>query len=128
MKALLDTHVFLWVMMGDSRLSEKAQKAYLDPQNSIFFSAASFWEVGIKMSLGKLSLKDGWMKSFEDQMKINTIQWLPIERLHCEEVSKLPFHHRDPFDRMLIAQALVEDLALISGDPRFADYGVNCLW
>ena len=65
------------------------------------------------MSLGKLSLKDGWLKGFEEQMKKNTIQWLPIERLHCEEVSKLPFHHRDPFDRMLIAQALVEELALI---------------
>lgn len=128
MKALLDTHVFLWLIMGDGRLSEKAQEAYLDPQNSIFFSAASFWEVGIKTSLGKLSLKDGWLKGFEDQMKKNTIQWLPIERPHCEKVSKLPFHHRDPFDRMLIAQALVEGLTLISGELRFKEYGVQCLW
>jgi len=128
MKALLDTHVFLWLMTGDSRLSRKARQAFLDPGNNIYLSAASFWEIGIKTSLGKLSLKDGWLKGFEEEMKKNTIQWLPIERLHCEQVSKLPFHHRDPFDRMLIAQALVEDLALVSGDPRFAEYGVNCLW
>jgi PIN domain nuclease of toxin-antitoxin system len=128
MKALLDTHVFLWLMMGDDRLSQKAREAFLNPQNSIFLSAASFWEVGIKTSLGKLSLKEGWLKGFEDQMKKNTIQWLPIERRHCEKVSILPFHHRDPFDRMLIAQALVEGLTLVSGDHRFADYGVNCLW
>jgi PIN domain nuclease of toxin-antitoxin system len=128
MNALLDTHIFLWMMMGDKRLSEKARQAYLDPENRIYLSAASFWEIGIKTSLGRLSLKNEWLKGFEEQMKINTIQWLPIERAHCEQVSKLPFHHRDPFDRMLIAQALVEDLALVSSDPRFAEYGVNCLW
>jgi PIN domain nuclease of toxin-antitoxin system len=128
MKILLDTHVFLWVMMGDKHLSEKARQAYLDPANSIYLSAASFWEIGIKTSLGKLSLKKEWLKGIEEQMKANTIQWVPLERSHCAQVSKLPFHHRDPFDRMLIAQALVEDLALLSGDPRFAAYGVNCLW
>jgi PIN domain nuclease of toxin-antitoxin system len=61
-------------------------------------------------------------------MKINTIQWLPIEKRHCEQVSRLPFHHRDPFDRMLIAQALVEDLTLVSSDASFAAYQVPCLW
>jgi PIN domain nuclease of toxin-antitoxin system len=68
------------------------------------------------------------LKGFAEQMKKNTIQWLPIERRHCEKVSKLPFHHRDPFDRLRIAQALVEGLTLVSGDHRFAEYGVNCLW
>jgi PIN domain nuclease of toxin-antitoxin system len=128
MKVLLDTHVFLWLMSGDSRLSQKARLAFLETKNNLYLSAASFWEIGIKTSLGKLSLKKGWLKVFEEQMKANTIQWLPIERSHCDQVSKLPFHHRDPFDRMLIAQARVEGLALVSSDPRFAEYGVTCLW
>ena len=128
MKTLLDTHVFLWLITGDGRLSKSARQAYLDPETGVYLSAASFWEIGIKTSLGKLTLKEDWLQGFEEQMKINTIQWLPIESRHCEQVSRLPFHHRDPFDRMLIAQALVEDLTLVSSDACFAAYGVPCLW
>jgi PIN domain nuclease of toxin-antitoxin system len=128
MKVLLDTHVFLWLIIGDERLSKKARKAFLDPQNQIFLSAVSLWEIGIKVSLGKLSLKDGWVKQFEKEMKINTIQVLPIEITHCENISTLPFHHRDPFDRMLISQATVERMAILTADSRFSDYGVKCIW
>ncbi|MGB9440822.1 MAG: type II toxin-antitoxin system VapC family toxin, partial [Desulfobacterales bacterium] len=106
MKVLLDTHAFLWLISGDDRLSETAQKTFLNPGNILFFSAASLWEICIKMSLGKLSLKSGWLKTIEDEMKINAIQWLSIEMTHCVKLINLPFHHRDPFDRMLVAQAM----------------------
>lgn len=128
MKILLDTHALLWVLTGDKRLSKTAGKIFLDPENSLFFSMTSLWEISIKMSLGKLSLKRGWLKTIQDEMKINTIHWLPIEIAHCAELTKLPFHHRDPFDRMLIAQAMVEDMLLLSRDTRLSDYEINRIW
>jgi len=128
MKALLDTHAFLWLITGDERLSETSKEIFLDQENSLFFSAASLWEICVKKSLGKLSLKGGWLKIIQDEMEVNAIQWLPIEMLHCAELTKLPFHHRDPFDRMLIAQAMVEDMHLLSRDSRFSAYEITCIW
>ncbi len=128
MNVLLDTHTFLWSITGDDRLSKTAEKAFLNPDNNLFFSAASFWEICIKMSLGKLSLKRGWFKTIQEEMKINAIQWLPVEMQHCAELTKLPFHHRDPFDRMLIAQAMVEDLQLLSRDSRLSAYEIKRIW
>jgi PIN domain nuclease of toxin-antitoxin system len=104
-KVLLDTHAFLWLITDDDRLSENARQTFLNTENSLFFSAASLWEICIKKSLRKLSLKDGWFQTIQKEMEINTIQWLPIETTHCAEVTELPFHHRDPFDRMLIDSA-----------------------
>jgi PIN domain nuclease of toxin-antitoxin system len=128
MKTLLDTHALLWLITGDERLSETAKKSFLDQENSLFFSAASLWEICIKKSRGKLSLKSGWLKAIQDEMKINAIQWLPIEMLHCAELTKLPFYHRDPFDRMLIAQAMVEDMQLLSRNSRLSDYEITRIW
>ena len=128
MKALLDTHAFLWLIAGDERVSKTAQEIFLDKGNRLFFSAASLWEICIKMSLGKLSLKSGWLKIMQEEMDANAIQWLPIEMLHCLEVTELPSHHRDPFDRMLIAQAMVEDMVLLSRDIRLSDYEVTRMW
>jgi len=128
MRVLLDTHVFLWLIIGDGRLSRKAKQAFLEPKNRVYLSAVSFWEISIKMSLGKLSLKNGWVRLFEKEMKINTIQMLPLEITHCEQVSKLPFHHRDPFDRMLISQAMVEEMAIMTGDGQFSGYGIPLVW
>ena len=128
MKTLLDTHAFLWLITGDKRLSETARKIFLDQENSLFFSMTSLWEMCIKISLGKLSLKGGWLKTIQDEMKINAIHWLPIEMQHCAELTKLPFHHRDPFDRMLIAQAMVEDMLLLSRDVRLSDYEITRVW
>ena len=128
MKVLLDTHAFLWLISGDDRLSETAQKTFLNPGNILFFSAASLWEICIKMSLGKLSLKSGWLKTIEDEMKINAIQWLSIEMTHCVKLINLPFHHRDPFDRMLVAQAIVDDMQLLSRDTRLSSYEIKCIW
>ena len=128
MKVLLDTHAFLWLITDDERLSENARQTFLNTENSLFFSAVSLWEICIKKSLGKISLRDGWFQTIKDEMEINTIQWLPIEMTHCAEVTELPFHHRDPFDRMLIAQAIVEEMKLLSRDSRLSDYAIELIW
>jgi PIN domain nuclease of toxin-antitoxin system len=128
MNVLLDTHAFLWSITGDDQLSKTAEKTFLHPDNNLYFSAASFWEICVKLSLGKLSLKRDWFKTIQEEMRINAVQWLPVEMQHCVELTKLPFHHRDPFDRMLIAQAMVEDLRLLSRDPRLSAYEIDRIW
>ena len=128
MKVLLDTHAFLWSISGDDRLSKTAEETFLNPEIELLFSAASFWEICIKMSLGKLSLKPGWLKTIQKEMKINAIQWLPVEMQHYAELINLPFHHRDPFDRMLIAQAMIEDLQILSRDRRLSAYDIVRIW
>ena len=128
MKVLLDTHAFLWLITDDDRLSENARQTFLNTGNSLFFSAASLWEICIKKSLGKISLKDGWFQTIQAEMETNTIQWLPIEMTHCAEVTELPFHHRDPFDRMLIAQAIVEEMKLLSRDSPLSNYAIELIW
>lgn len=128
MKVLLDTHTFLWLITDDDRLSETARQTFLDPENGIFFSVASLWEICIKMSLEKVSLKTGWFQTIQEEMKANAIQWLPIEIQHCAEIAELPFHHRDPFDRLLIAQAMVEDMQLLSRDNRLSAYNIKRIW
>lgn len=128
MKVLLDTHAFLWAITGDKKLSKTARKTFLDPHNRLFFSAVSIWEISIKISLGKLSLKSGWLKKIQNEMSVNAIQWLPVEMPHCAELTKLPFHHRDPFDRMLVAQAKVEELQVLSRDVRLSAYDIQRIW
>ena len=128
MNVLLDTHAFLWSITGDDRLSKTAEKTFLDPDNNLYFSAASFWEICLKLSLGKLSLKREWFKTIQEEMRINAVQWLPVEMEHCLELTKLPFHHRDPFDRMLIAQAMIEDMRLLSRDHRLSAYEIERIW
>jgi PIN domain nuclease of toxin-antitoxin system len=128
MKVLLDTLAFLWLITDEDRLSENARQTFLNTENSLFFSAASLWEICIKKSLGKISLMDGWFQTIQKEIQINTIQWLPIEMTHCAEVTELPFHHRDPFDRMLIAQAIVEEMKLLSRDSRLSDYAIELIW
>ena len=102
MKLLLDTHVFLWMMAGEN-LSATARQVLLDPQNDLYLSAASYWEICIKLSLGKLQLSPQSAEVFNDEMKVNRILWLPVERSHCRSLLDLPQIHGDPFDRLLIA-------------------------
>jgi len=128
MKVLLDTHAFLWLITDDDRLSKNARQTFLNTENSLFLSAASLWEICIKKSLGRISLKNGWLQTIQEEMEINTIQWLPIEMTHCAEVAELPFLHRDPFDRMLIAQSIVEGMRLLSRDSRLSDYAIELIW
>ena len=127
MKLLLDTHVFLWMMAGEN-LSATARQALLDPQNALYLSAASYWEICIKLSLGKLQLSPQWAEVFDGEMKVNRILWLPVERSHCRSLLDLPQIHGDPFDRLLIAQAQVENLTLVTADSSLRNYNVATIW
>ncbi len=128
MRILLDTHAVLWAFSGDSRFSSTAREAFLNAENDLFLSVASIWEISIKLSLGKLKLRDGWLAHFESELRANTIRLLSIKPSHCEVVASLPFHHRDPFDRMLVAQASVEEMFVLSGDEQLSKYSVKQVW
>ena len=128
MKLLLDTHAFLWFIQGSGTLSPRALEAIEDDKNELWFSAASYWEICIKTSIGRLELAKGWPRIFDREMRRNGIQWLDLRREHLLGIVDLPFHHRDPFDRLLIAQAVRERLVMVSADGQFSVYGVRTLW
>ena len=112
MRYLLDTHTLLWMFHGDPHLSQAAAEAILSPANELFFSLAGYWEICLKYSLGKLTLKPGWPQVLDREMARNGIQWLPIQKEHLLGVLDLPFLHRDPFDRLLVAQARHEQMVI----------------
>jgi len=120
---LLDTHVLLWWLSDDPQLGQVTRQAISDPRNQVFISAASAWEISIKKSLGKLSAPDD-MDSIVDDEGFDT---LPISFFHGEQAGMLPGHHKDPFDRMLIAQAQSEGLVLVTGDEKIARYGIRTM-
>ena len=128
MKLLLDTHALLWMSDASGRLSAKAAATIMDGRNDLLLSVASWWEIAIKISLGKLELKSDWAPALKREMRHNGITWLSVRPDHCERVCLLPFHHRDPFDRLLVAQAQVEKLAVVTADPHFAPYGIDVVW
>ena len=128
MRLLLDTHTFLWYILGQMQLSAKAHALIQDPANDKFLSIASPWEVGIKVSTGKLTLSEPLEPNFLEQMRINAAHLLPFTLAHVALTATLPFHHRDPFDRMLIAQSLAEGIPLVSADPIMDSYSVIRLW
>jgi PIN domain nuclease of toxin-antitoxin system len=128
MKILLDTHAFLWIITDLPNLSKKAKKTFLDEDNEIMLSMASIWEMGIKVSLKKLTLSQSFNKFIPLQLQQNSIETLDINFRHINEIIKLPFHHRDPFDRLIIAQALVEDIPVISNDKHFDSYNIERIW
>jgi PIN domain nuclease of toxin-antitoxin system len=122
---LLDTNVVVWLLLGDrDHVSRRATDALQDAANRLAVSAASVWEIAVKRSLGKLVIEDRWARSLARL----DLDHLPVTALHAEAVEHLPWHHRDPFDRLLIAQASLERLTLVTADRRFADYGVDVLW
>jgi PIN domain nuclease of toxin-antitoxin system len=127
MKLLLDTHAFLWFIEDNPRLSVEA-KALLESDVELLISAASLWEIAIKASLGKLTLAQPYDTFIPQQLEQNMIEILPIELAHLAIVSALPFYHRDPFDRLLIAQAMAERLPLVSADAAFDAYAVERRW
>ncbi len=127
-KYLLDTHTFLWWISDAPELTAKARAAIADADNDCFLSMASCWEMAIKSSLGKLSLIKPVEKFVTEQLTANSFSLLSIELRHVAKVETLSFYHRDPFDRLLIAQALTDRLTMISADTVFADYGVNLIW
>jgi PIN domain nuclease of toxin-antitoxin system len=128
MRLLLDTHAFLWFIMGSSSLSPSTRDLIEDGANERFLSAASLWEIAIKVSIGKLTLSAPFDVLFPEQLDSNGIGLLGIEAAHTAVVSTLPFHHRDPFDRLLVAQAVVEGMPIISTDIAFDAYPVTRLW
>lgn len=128
MTALLDTHTILWFWWDDPRLSASALNLIRDPTNRKLVSSGSVWEVAIKVSLGKLDVGGSFGGLFPQQMHRTNFEWLPISDDHLAVVATLPFHHKDPFDRLLIAQSLCEKIPIISADAVFDDYGVVRLW
>jgi len=127
-RLLLDTHAFLWWVSEDAKLSKAAREAIGDGANECHFSMASAWELAIKVSLGKLTVNGRLDRFLPEQLAANAFDTLHVEVDHVARVSALPFHHRDPFDRLLAAQALSEDLAIVSADPVFRRYGVRRVW
>lgn len=121
---LIGTHALLWAADATDRLSENARKLLSSPEARIHVSMASLWEIAIKQSIGKLDLADDFFRSVFESGYLK----LPVEVPHLERYLELPLHHRDPFDRLLIAQAKVEGLVIISQDTAFLDYGAEVLW
>jgi PIN domain nuclease of toxin-antitoxin system len=128
MKALLDTHTLLWLVDEPEKLPTRIVAICEDGNNELYISIASFWELAIKMSLGKIELDENALARLKTWCDDNAVRSLPISLHHCQQVQILPFHHRDPFDRLLIAQALCDQLMLLSADGYFADYGVDVIW
>ena len=122
-RILLDTHVLIWWMNGDEQLGHNAQKHISNTENAIYISAASVWEMSIKQQLGKLTVPD----DIESLIEVLGFSALPFNLFHSQQAGRLPMHHRDPFDRMLIAQAQAEGLQILTKDEHFPAYGVRLI-
>ncbi|MBI2912117.1 MAG: type II toxin-antitoxin system VapC family toxin [Chloroflexi bacterium] len=128
MRCLLDTHAFLWWIADDPRLTERVRAILRDAEQEIFFSAASAWEIAIKTRLGHLDFDEDVAEFIPRQLLANGFSPLPVQVRHALRVHSLPLVHRDPFDRLLVAQALLEDLPILTADPIVAQYPVDVLW
>lgn len=128
MNLLLDTHTLLWFALGDSQLSGAARQFIEDPANTKLVSPAAYWEIAIKISIGKYALHEPYETFFDRAIRQNGFLILPIEPRHTAALTNLPYHHRDPFDRLMVAQATVENLSLVSADAIFDAYPIQRLW
>lgn len=128
MRLLLDTHAFLWFVQGNERLSKSAKNHMEDQSHELLLSIASLWEMAVKISLGKLDVPQSFAEFMQSHLAMCSIGCLEISAQHTYAVAELPFHHRDPFDRLLAAQCLSEGLGLISSDGVFDKYGVERVW
>src|ERR1700689_5201972 len=128
MKLLLDTHALLWFIGNDPQLSAPARQNIESQEHEKFVSAASLWEIVIKLSLGKLQLPRSFADVFPEQLEVNGFELLPISCVQLNQLAALPFHHRDPFDRLLIAQALADDMTIVTRDSEFPKYSARILW
>jgi len=127
-RLLVDTHCWLWYLLAPERLNSRAQELLREPDNEIFFSSASAWEIVVKFALGKLELPLSPSKYIPDRVASLGHQSLPIRQDHVIRIEALPLHHRDPFDRILVAQAQVESLPLLTADGALTAYDVPILW
>lgn len=123
MRLLLDTHVLLWWLADDPNLGEEARAGISDPDSTVYVSAATVWEISIKRALGKLEAPSDLLR----QIGLSRFESLSMKASHAHTAGALPRHHDDPFDRMLVAQAMIEDLTLLTRDPRMGLYGVGVL-
>lgn len=128
MKYLLDTHALIWFFSGNSKLSKKVQLLMENEEYTKLISLASVWEMAIKQSKEKLTLTLPLEKYIEDKLILKDYDILPINLKHLTTITYLPFHHNDPFDRLLIAQAMTENIPILSRDITFDSYEFNCLW
>ena len=124
MNLLLDTHAFLWAIDNDPQLSQKAREAIINGNNVVFVSAATAWEISIKKAIGKLQVPNG---DYLEELKVHRFTPLAITTEHALAVENLPSHHKDPFDRILVAQAQLENLTLVTRDPRKKAYTVSII-
>jgi PIN domain nuclease of toxin-antitoxin system len=127
-RVLLDTHAFLWLVTDHPNLSNRARETFLAPENSLYVSAVTGFEIAIKYSLGKLALAEPPREFMEARIRNNGLDRLPVSLAHTYRLAHLPFHHRDPFDRLLVAQALEEDLPILSADAALDAYAVERVW
>jgi PIN domain nuclease of toxin-antitoxin system len=129
-KLLLDTHVLIWYTTNDPQLSRTAEHVIRDPMNEVFISPASYWEIAIKISIGKITLQQPYQDFVDVCVNRYGFAILPVEPRHTARVAMLPFPpgHKDPFDRLIVAQALVEGMSLVSADPKLDSYGVLRIW
>jgi PIN domain nuclease of toxin-antitoxin system len=128
MRLLLDTHTFLWFVLNDARLSRPADALITDPTNDVFISPSTYWEIAIKVGKKKLDLLAPYDDFMNRGIQGNDFEILPIETRHTSLLTSMPMHHNDPFDRLLIAQALVEQMPIVGVDAAFDSYGLVRLW
>jgi len=128
MKLLLDTHAFLWINEASNRLSQTVKDLCSSGKHDFYLSIASPWEMQIKSQLGKLSLAMPIEELIDKNRQENNIQLLPVEVTHIGYLQQLPTHHKDPFDRIIIAQAIIEELTVVTIDHAFSDYSVSVVW
>lgn len=128
MRLLLDTHAIIWAAAKPSKLSGPSRRAYTSKNNTLYMSHVTIWEMAIKTSLGKLRLGLPLHRFVERCLGEGGLFLLPLETNHILGVASLPFHHRDPFDRLLISQAMEEEMNVVTADSRFRDYGIPCIW
>lgn len=128
MRLLLDTHCWLWMQTAPERFSSEVRAVLASPENALYLSAASAWEIAIKYALGKLPLPMPPAQYVPSRMKSGQVLALPLAHEHALRVADLPPHHSDPFDRVLVAQAQIEDLVVVTVDPKFEPYEVRVVW
>jgi PIN domain nuclease of toxin-antitoxin system len=127
-KVLVDTHTFLWALMKDGRLTAHAKRVLTSDTSELLFSLVSLWEIAIKIKTGKLNSIGSSVAYVRDEMNEYGMELLPIRYEHILTLERLPLHHRDPFDRLLAAQAIVESLPILSSDAEFQAYGAKVIW
>ena len=128
MRLLVDTHVFLWALLDDHRLSKKAKQILRSDEHELVFSLVSLWEIAIKMKTGKLNAVGSSVAYIHDEMEAFGMELLPIRYEHLLQLESLPAHHGEPFDRLLLAQAVTESLPILSHDRMFGRYPVKVIW